>query len=139
MEFKIHPYCRLAHTLRSGAAMSEGNGKCNYIVNLVKLNVMLQFGKGPRTRLIDEQVDGRRKSCWDNITCLTVAVAVGFVLYVIEAIVITLVLAFPGTVGIHGENFFTGQQRALLGIATVVMQLESIVISAIDVCKCMNL
>ena len=75
-----HSYCRLAHTLCSGAAMSEGNGKCNYIVNLVKLNVMLQFGKGPKTRLIDEQVDGRRKSCWDNITCLTVAVAVGFVL-----------------------------------------------------------
>ena len=49
------------------------------------------------------------------------------------AIVITMVLAFPGTVGIHDE------QRALLGIATVVMLLESIVISAIDVCKCMNL
>ena len=109
------------------------------IVNLVKLNVMFQFGKGPKTRLIDEQVDGIRKSCWDNITCLTVAVAVGFVLYVIEAIVITLVLAFPGTVRIHDENFFTGQQRALLGIATVVMLLESVVISAIDVCKCMNL
>ena len=102
----------------------------------------IHYPPGARTRLISEdQVDsgGRNScSCLDNITCLSLAVIVGAVLLLLEAIIILLTLAYPGSVGIAHEGFLTTAQRRVLGAATVVMMLEAIIIGAVDVCKCLS-
>ena len=88
--------------------------------------------------LIDgEKPNGRGNKCFpqDSIICLTLAVVVGAVLLLVEATIITLILVFPSTVGIAPETFLTPGQRHAVGIATLLMMIESIVIGATDVCK----
>ena len=85
----------------------------------------------------DEKPNGRGNKCFphDSIVCLTLAVVVGAVLLLVEATIITLILVFPSSVGLAPESFLTPGQRHAVGIATLLMMIESIVIGATDVCK----
>ena len=65
------------------------------------------------------------------------AVVAGGVLLVVEAVITTLILVFPSSVGVPQESFLTPGQRKAVGIATVVMMIEAIVIGGINVCKCL--
>ena len=46
-----------------------------------------------------------------------------------------LLLAFPGHIGLRDADFFSVNQRLVLGCATLLMVIEAVVVSGIDICK----
>lgn len=76
----------------------------------------------------------RSAGCFDSVQCLILALVVGAVLLVLEAVLIVAILVVPGHIGLGG-NFLTFYQRIFLSGATVLMLVEAIAFTAVDICK----
>ena len=63
---------------------------------------------------------------------IIVSLLVGAALLLAEVVIILLVLAFPGVVGIKDDIQLTGAQRAVLGAVSLVVVAEAFLVGTID-------
>ena len=67
--------------------------------------------------------------------CFITAIVVGSLMLLGAIVAALLLLAFPGHIGLRDADFFSVNQRLVLGCATLLMVIEAVVVSGIDICK----
>ena len=82
-----------------------------------------------------KEAGGENGCCRDNKACLWTSFAVGVCFLIADIVLACVALTIPKVLGISADDALSKEQRILLGVITILIFVEGIVIATVDWCE----